>query len=98
MKTKSFDCVEMKRQIQEQLRSEFKSRKKEYLMALDDVSNLLQSVCKAFSQSHVPYTLVGGQAVALWVAQIDPAAVRTTKNVDLLLNRADLPKARAAAM
>jgi hypothetical protein len=66
-------------------------------MALDDVSNLLQSVCKAFSLAQVPYALVGGQAVALWVAQKDPAAVRTTKDVDLLLDRADLPKTRAAA-
>jgi hypothetical protein len=66
-------------------------------MALDDVSKLLQRVCKAFAQAQVPYALVGGQAVALWVAQKDPAAVRTTKDVDILLNRSDLPKARAAA-
>jgi hypothetical protein len=45
----------------------------------------------------VPYALVGGQAVALWVATKDPAAVRTTKDVDILLRREDLPKARAAA-
>ncbi len=43
------------------------------------------------------YALVGGQAVALWVATIDPAAVRTTKDVDLLLDRFDLPAARVAA-
>ncbi len=36
--------------------------------------------------------------MALWVAQKDPAAVRTTKDVDVLLNRSDLPRARAAAM
>jgi hypothetical protein len=41
--------------------------------------------------------LVGGQAVALWVATKDPAAVRTTKDVDILLRREDLPRARAAA-
>jgi hypothetical protein len=68
-----------------------------YLMALDDVSNRLERVCKAFSQLQVPYALVGGQAVAIWVASIDPAAVRTTKDVDVLLERSDLPKARAAA-
>jgi hypothetical protein len=45
----------------------------------------------------VPFALVGGQAVALWVATKDPAAVRTTKDVDILLRRADLPRARAAA-
>ena len=67
-------------------------------MALDDVSNRLQRVCSAFTQSQVPYALVGGQAVALWVAVKDPAAVRTTKDVDVLLSRSDLPKAKAAAM
>jgi hypothetical protein len=41
---------------------------------------------------------VGGQAVALWVATRDPAAVRTTKDVDILLRRDDLPAARAAAL
>ena len=67
-------------------------------MALDDVSNLLQRVCKAFSQTQVPYALVGGQAVALWVAQKDPDAVRTTKDVDILLCRSDLPRAKSAAL
>jgi hypothetical protein len=40
---------------------------------------------------------VGGQAVALWVSTKEPAAVRTTKDVDILVQRQDLPKARAAA-
>jgi hypothetical protein len=46
----------------------------------------------------VPYAVVGGQAVALWVATKEPAAVRTTKDVDLLIRREDLPRARAAAL
>jgi hypothetical protein len=70
---------------------------RQYIMALDDVSNRLDRVCRAFSEAQIPYALVGGQAVALWVAQKDPAAVRTTKDVDVLLDRSDLPKARAAA-
>jgi hypothetical protein len=45
----------------------------------------------------VEYALVGGQAVALWVSTKDPDAVRTTKDVDILLRRADVPRARAAA-
>ena len=45
----------------------------------------------------MPFALVGGQAVALWVASREPAAVRTTKDVDILLRREDLP-ARAAAL
>ena len=38
----------------------------------------------------MPFALVGGQAVALWVTTRS-AAVRTTKDVDLLLQRSDLP-------
>jgi hypothetical protein len=66
-------------------------------MALDDVTDRLHRIVSALETAGVAYALVGGQAVALWVATRDPAAVRTTKDVDLLLRREDLPKARAAA-
>ena len=69
-----------------------------YTMALEDVTNRLRRVCAALSRAGVPFALVGGQAVALWVASRDPAAVRTTKDVDLLLRRDDLGRARAAAL
>src|SRR6185369_10396413 len=68
-----------------------------YQMALDDVTNRLNRIVRALEEAGVAYALVGGQAVALWVATKDPAAVRTTKDVDILLRREDLPKARAAA-
>jgi hypothetical protein len=68
-----------------------------YLMALDEVTDRLQRIAGALEAAGVPYALVGGQAVALWVATRDPAAVRTTKDVDILLRREDLPRARAAA-
>jgi hypothetical protein len=67
-------------------------------MALDDVTDLLERICGVLGTAPVPFALVGGQAVALWVATKDPAAVRTTKDVDILLRREDLPRARAAAM
>jgi hypothetical protein len=66
-------------------------------MALDDVTDRLQRIARALEEARVAYALVGGQAVALWVATKDPAAVRTTKAVDILLRREDLPRARAAA-
>ena len=68
-----------------------------YRMALEDVTQRLERITRGLNEAGVPYALVGGQAVALWVATIDPAAVRTTKDVDMLLNRSDLPAARAAA-
>ncbi len=69
-----------------------------YIMALDDITDRLQRITNALQEAGVPFALVGGQAVALWVATKDPAAVRTTKDVDILLNRDDLPRARAAAL
>jgi hypothetical protein len=66
-------------------------------MALDDVAKRLQRVVTALNDAKVPFALVGGQAVALWVATKDPAAVRTTKDVDVLLRRGELPQARVAA-
>jgi hypothetical protein len=68
-----------------------------YTMALDDVADRLRRITAALNSADVSYALVGGQAVALWVATKEPAAVRTTKDVDLLLRRSDLPQARAAA-
>ena len=69
-----------------------------YIMALDEVTDRLQRITRALEEAGVAYALVGGQAVALWVATKDPAAVRTTKGVDILLDRADLGRARAAAL
>jgi hypothetical protein len=69
-----------------------------YTMSLDDVTDRLRRITRALEETAVPYALVGGQAVALWVATKEPAAVRTTKDVDVMIRRADLPRARAAAL
>ncbi len=71
---------------------------KRHLMALEDVTQRLERITRALEEASVPYALVGGQAVAMWVATREPAAVRTTKDVDLLLSRQDLAPARAAAL
>ncbi|HYO25915.1 MAG TPA: nucleotidyl transferase AbiEii/AbiGii toxin family protein, partial [Lacipirellulaceae bacterium] len=68
-----------------------------YTMALDDVAARMTRITTALSDAGVPYALVGGQAVALWVATCDPSAIRTTKDVDLLLDRSDLGRGRQAA-
>lgn len=67
-------------------------------MSLDDVTDRLQRITRALREKSVPYAVVGGQAVALWVATKDPSAVRTTKDVDILIDRTDLARARAAAL
>jgi hypothetical protein len=68
-----------------------------HLLAVDQVTERRTRIVNALTAAGVPYALVGGQAVALWVASREPAAVRTTKDVDILLRREDLPRARAAA-
>jgi len=69
-----------------------------HVMALDDVTRQLERIAKAFQEGSVPFAFVGGQAVAMWVATKDPSAVRTTKDVDILVRRDDLPRARKAAL
>jgi hypothetical protein len=44
----------------------------------------------------IPYAVIGGNAVAEWVGRMDEAAVRNTRDVDILLRRADLESAKAA--
>lgn len=44
----------------------------------------------------IPYAIAGGNAVALWVSRVDESAVRNTRDVDLLIRRADLDAARSA--
>jgi hypothetical protein len=84
--------------VSERTKSSATSVWEEYVMALDDVTDRLHRITGALERASVPYALVGGQAVAMWVATKDPAAVRTTKDVDVLIRRDDLPHARAAAL
>lgn len=64
--------------------------------AVDAVRDRLRRATAALEAAGVPYAVIGGNAVAAWVARVDPAAVRNTQDVDVLLRRADLPAAIAA--
>ena len=44
----------------------------------------------------MPYAVIGGNAVAEWVGRVDQAAVRNTRDVDILLRRADFDAAKTA--
>lgn len=50
----------------------------------------LKAVLEALDSAHVDYALVGGLAVAVW------GAPRATKDIDLLVKKAELPRAMAA--
>ena len=64
--------------------------------AVERVRDRLRRAAAALESAGVPYAVVGGNAVAAWVATVDPSAVRNTQDVDVLLRRADLPAAVAA--
>jgi hypothetical protein len=64
--------------------------------AVEKVKERLHRAAQALDGAGVPYAVVGGNAVQFWVAQIDEAAVRNTRDVDLLLRREDLDRAREA--
>ena len=64
--------------------------------AVEKVRDRLQRAVRALEQSGIDYAVLGGHAVAAWVAQVDEGAVRNTPDVDILLRKEDLSLARAA--
>ena len=64
--------------------------------AVELVQERLNRACTALQQAQVPYAVIGGNAVAAWVATIDEGAARNTRDVDLLLAEDDLPQATIA--
>ena len=59
--------------------------------AVAKVRERLLRTTSVLNQAGVPYAVVGGNAVASWVASVDEGAVRNTRDIDLLVRRADLP-------
>lgn len=66
------------------------------IRAVEKVRERLLRVAAALDRAGVLYAVAGGNAVAAWVSRVDEAAVRNTRDVDILLRRADLPAARTA--
>ncbi len=63
---------------------------------IDNVKSRLDRAAKALSDAGVKYAVVGGNAVAAWVSRVDVAAVRNTRDVDIMLRREDMSHAQAA--
>lgn len=66
------------------------------VLAVERVRERLLRAAGALEAAGVPYAVAGGNAVAAWVASVDPAAVRNTQGVDILLRRQDLEAAARA--
>jgi hypothetical protein len=66
------------------------------IAAVDAVRERARRADAALERSGVPHVIIGGNAVAAWVARVDVEAVRNTKDVDLLIRREDFFRAAAA--
>ena len=65
-------------------------------IAVEQVRERLKRASSALESAGVLYAVIGGNAVAEWVGRVDQAAVRNTRDVDILLRRADFDAAKAA--
>ncbi len=66
------------------------------IRAVEKVRARLDRAVAALERAGIPYAVAGDNAVAAWVSRIDEAAVRNTQDVDVLLRREDLEKAKIA--
>jgi hypothetical protein len=66
------------------------------VIAVEKVKARLQRAAALLENAGIPYAVVGGNAVAYWVARVDEAAVRNTQDVDILIRREDLERAKVA--
>lgn len=64
--------------------------------AVEKVNERLRKTVGIIEEACIPYAVIGGHAVRAWVAQVDEAAVRTTRDVDILVRQHDLPALIAA--
>jgi hypothetical protein len=61
------------------------------IAAVEDVRERACRATAALKEAGISHVIVGGHAVAAWVARVDKEAVRNTKAVDLLIRRIDFP-------
>jgi hypothetical protein len=61
------------------------------IAAVDAVRERARRASAALSQNSLPHSIIGGHAVASWVARIDVEAVHNTADVDLLIRREPEP-------
>lgn len=64
--------------------------------AVEKVRERMLRAAATLEKAGIPYAVVGGNAVAVWVSRVDEAAVRYTQDVDILLKRDSLEAAKTA--
>ena len=63
---------------------------------MDDLRKKAKKVSQTLQKAGVPHAVIGGLAVAAHVARVNPAAQRNTQDLDILLKREDLERAKEA--
>ena len=63
---------------------------------MEKVRERLERAVAALEKNKIDYAIAGGNAVAAWVSRVDEAAVRNTRDVDILIRRSDLEAVKAA--
>ena len=58
---------------------------------------ILHRVADMFTSERIPYELIGGMAVAVQMEQVDRDAVMLTRDVDIMIHRADLERVKESA-
>lgn len=66
------------------------------IRAVQKVKERCARAVRALEAGGVTYAVVGGHAVASWVASVDETLVRNTRDVDILIRRSDLGSAKVA--
>jgi hypothetical protein len=66
------------------------------IRAVEKVRERLMRATAALEVAGIPYAVAGGNAVAAWVSRVDEAAVRNTRDVDILIRREDLERTKEA--
>ena len=64
--------------------------------AVEKVRQRLLRASSALDRAGIAYAVAGGNAVAAWVSTVDEGAVRNTRDVDVMVRRADLDQVRVA--
>src|SRR5215471_17222172 len=57
----------------------------------------LEKIATPLTAEKIPYELIGGAAVMVHVNRVEPSAVRNTKDIDIMIERADLDRIKEVA-
>jgi hypothetical protein len=66
------------------------------IRAVEKIRERLLRAVHALEFANIPYAVIEDNAVAAWVSRVDEAAVRNTRDVDILLRRSDFEAAKRA--